>query len=156
VLPAARWGTLRALLDAPEPPPAVELLAPARELLRHYHGDFLAREAPLPCITRLRDDLRQHVVTALADLAGVLCRGSLHDEAAKLYERATAIDPCRERLYRDWMTCLQQQGEVAEGLRVYRRCRELLADRLGSRPSEATEALHRALRATSASPGAPD
>ncbi|MBN8453108.1 BTAD domain-containing putative transcriptional regulator [Accumulibacter sp.] len=149
-------GKLRALLDAPEPPPAAELLAPARELLRHYHGDFLAREAPLPCFTRLRDDLRQQVVTALADLAGVLCRGSLHDEAAKLYERATAIDPCRERLYREWMTCLQQQGEVAEGLRVYHRCREVLADRLGSRPSEATEALHRALRATSSSPGAPD
>ena len=149
-------GKLRALLDAPEPPPAAELLAPARELLRHYHGDFLAREAPLPCFTRLRDDLRQQVVSALADLAGVLCRGSLHDEAAKLYERATAIDPCRERLYREWMTCLQQQGEVAEGLRVYHRCREVLADRLGSRPSEATEALHRALRATSSSPGAPD
>ncbi|QKS29449.1 MAG: hypothetical protein HT579_11350 [Candidatus Accumulibacter similis] len=149
-------GNVRALLDAPDPPPAVELLAPARELLRHYQGDFLAREAPLPCITRLRDDLRQHVVTTLADLASVLCRGSLHDEAARLFERATAIDPCRERLYRDWMICLQQQGEFAEGLRVYRRCRELLADRLDSRPSEATEALHRALREASASAGAPD
>ena len=125
-------GNVRALLDAPDPPPARELLAPARELLRHYHGDFLAREAALPCITRLRDDLRQQVVSALADVAGVLCRRSLHDEAAKLYERATAIDPCRERLYREWMTCLQQQGEVAEGLRVYQRCREVLADRLGS------------------------
>ena len=140
----------------PDPPPAVELLAPARELLRHYQGDFLAREAPLPCITRLRDDLRQHVVSTLADLAAVLCRARLHDEAAKLYERATAIDPCRERLYRDWMICLRQQGEFAEGLRVYRRCRELLADRLDSRPSEATEALHRALREASASAGAPD
>lgn len=138
-------GNVRALLDAPDPPPAVELLAPARELLHHYQGDFLAREAPLPCITRLRDDLRQHVVTTLADLASVLCRGSLHDEAARLYERATAIDPCRERLYRDWMICLQQQGEFAEGLRIYQRCREVLADRLDSRPSEATEAVRRAL-----------
>jgi len=125
-------GNVRALLDAPDPPPARELLAPARELLRHYHGDFLAREAALPCITRLRDDLRQQVVSALADVAGVLCRRSLHDEAAKLYERATAIDPCRERLYREWIICLQQQGEFAEGLRVYQRCREVLADRLGS------------------------
>ncbi|EXI75119.1 MAG: DNA-binding transcriptional activator of the SARP family protein [Candidatus Accumulibacter sp. SK-11] len=89
------------------------------------------------------------MVRALADLAGALCRGSPHDEAAKLCERATAIDPGRERLYRDWMICLQQQGEVAEGLRAYQRCRQVLADRLDSRPSAATEALRRALRWTS-------
>jgi len=149
-------GTVRALLDAPAPPPAAELLAPARELLRHYQGDFLAREAPLPCFTRRRDELRQQVVTALADLAGALCRGSLHDEAARLFERATAIDPCRERLYRDWMICLQQQGEIAEGLRVYQRCREILADRLGSRPSAATEAVRRALGEASGDAGERD
>ncbi|MCM8612772.1 BTAD domain-containing putative transcriptional regulator [Accumulibacter sp.] len=148
-------GTVRALLDAPEPAPA-ELLASARELLRHYQGDFLAREAPLPCFTRLRDDLRQQMVTALADLAAALCRTGLHDEAAKLYARATAIDPCRERLYRDWMSCLQQQDELAEGLRVYQRCREVLADRLGSRPSATTEALRRALLKASASTEARD
>ncbi|HRD90985.1 MAG TPA: bacterial transcriptional activator domain-containing protein, partial [Accumulibacter sp.] len=149
-------GNLRSLLDARDPPPAAELLALARELLRHYQGDFLSRESELPCVIRLRDDLRQQIVTALADVAGVVCRGSLHVEAASLYERAAAIDPSRERLYRDWMACLQQQGEVAEGLRVYRRCREVLADRLGSRPSEATEALQRALREASSSAGERD
>lgn len=149
-------GAARALLDAPAPPPAAELLVPARELLRHYQGDFLAREAPLPCITRRRDELRQQVVTTLADLAAALCRAGPHDEAARLFERATAIDPCRERLYRDWMICLQQQGEIAEGLRVYQRCREILADRLGSRPSAATEAVRRALQEASGDAGKRD
>jgi ATP/maltotriose-dependent transcriptional regulator MalT/DNA-binding SARP family transcriptional activator len=149
-------GKVRSLLDAPAPPPDEALLASARELLRHYPGDFLAREEALPCVVRLRDELRQQVVSALADLAGILCRSHLHDAAARLYERAVAIDPCRERLYRDWMICLQQQGESAEGLRVFQRCREMLADRLGSRPSEATEAVARALAEAAAGTGPRD
>ncbi|MCM8614290.1 BTAD domain-containing putative transcriptional regulator [Accumulibacter sp.] len=147
-------GKVRSLLDAPTPPPAEALLASARELLRHYPGDFLAREEALPCVVRLRDELRQQVVSGLADLAGILCRSHLHDAAATLLERAVTIDPCRERLYRDWMICLQQQGESAEGLRVFQRCREMLADRLGSRPSEATEAVARALAEAAAGAGA--
>ncbi len=132
-------------LHAPDPPPAVEVLAPKSVLLRHCQGDFLPREAPLPCFTDLRDDLRQQWTTGLADLASILCHDGQHHQA-KRYRGATAIAPCHQRVHRDRTICLQQQAELAEGPCVYQRSREVLGDRLGVQPSSVAEALCRTLR----------
>jgi DNA-binding SARP family transcriptional activator len=57
------------------------------------------------------------------------------------------IEPFRESGYRLLMSVLRAAGERAEALRVYERCRNLLADELGVRPSRETAALHRELLA---------
>ncbi len=86
-------GQLRATIDHRLGTSETDFLILAMDLLCHYPGDFLAREATLPCVARRRDDLRQQVVEALADLADILCRAGRYDEAAKLFERATTIEP---------------------------------------------------------------
>jgi DNA-binding SARP family transcriptional activator len=57
------------------------------------------------------------------------------------------VEPFRESGYRLLMTVLRATGERAEALRVYERCRNLLADELGVSPSPETAALHRQLLA---------
>jgi DNA-binding SARP family transcriptional activator len=55
------------------------------------------------------------------------------------------IEPFRESGYRLLMNQLQAAGERAEAMRVYERCRALLAEELGVSPSSETAALHRQL-----------
>jgi DNA-binding SARP family transcriptional activator len=55
------------------------------------------------------------------------------------------LEPFRESGYRLLMTLLDRAGERAEAMRVYERCRRLLADELGVSPSAATATLHRRL-----------
>jgi DNA-binding SARP family transcriptional activator len=62
-----------------------------------------------------------------------------------LAEEAVAAEPFRETGYRRLMQLLRDQGNRAEALRVYERCRRLLRDELGVSPSSETEALYMAL-----------
>ena len=50
-----------------------------------------------------------------------------------------------EALYRRLMAAYREQGEPAEALNVYRRCREMLSIVLGAKPSAETEAVRATL-----------
>jgi len=65
--------------------------------------------------------------------------------AAKWAEEAVASEPFRESGYRRLMEAHVAAGDRAEALRVYERCRRLLADEFGAYPSPETEALYRRL-----------
>jgi DNA-binding SARP family transcriptional activator len=56
-------------------------------------------------------------------------------------EQAVALEPYRESGYRRLMLLHHRAGDRAEALRVYERCRRLLAEELGTAPSPETEAL---------------
>lgn len=58
------------------------------------------------------------------------------------HQRALAADVLSEPTYRALMRIHLALGERAEAIRLYRRCRELLADVLGTEPSAATRALY--------------
>ena len=60
-------------------------------------------------------------------------------------EQAIALEPFRETGYRRLMEAHVASGNRAEALRVYERCRRLLADELGTYPSPETESLYRVL-----------
>ena len=60
-------------------------------------------------------------------------------QAVEVYERGLEVDSLAEPLYQHLMLCLQQQGQHAEVLRSYRRCRDLLSIVLGVRPARHTE-----------------
>lgn len=82
---------------------------------------------------------------ALSVLAEACLRMGDAREAAKWAERETALEPFRESGYRRLMDAHMAGGNRAEALRVYERCRRLLADELGTYPSPETEAIYRGL-----------
>jgi DNA-binding SARP family transcriptional activator len=61
--------------------------------------------------------------------------------ALRAAEQAVALEPFRESGYRRLMRLHLRGGDRGEALRVYERCRRLLAEELGTKPSEETETL---------------
>jgi DNA-binding SARP family transcriptional activator len=61
--------------------------------------------------------------------------------AIRLLQRALVQDPLDEALHRALIQAWLQQGEQAEALRAYHRCREVLAEQLGVAPAAKTRAL---------------
>jgi ABC-type transport system substrate-binding protein/DNA-binding SARP family transcriptional activator len=99
---------------------------------------------------------------ALGVLADACLRLGDEAQAAKWAEQAIALEPFRETGYRCLMGAHVAAGNRAEALRVYERCRRLLAEELGTYPSPETESIYRELLdapsspAEAASPQAPD
>jgi len=87
-------------------------------------------------------DIRERALTVLAD-AG-LGSGAAR-EAARWAEELIALSPFREAGYRRLMEAHVVAGNRAEALRVYERCRQLLAEELGAYPSPETESIYRGL-----------
>jgi peptide/nickel transport system substrate-binding protein len=87
-------------------------------------------------------DVRGRALSVLADAS---LRSGDAPEAAKWAEQATALEPFRETGYRRLMEAHAAAGNRAEALRVYERCRRLLAEELGTYPSPETESVYRAL-----------
>ena len=70
------------------------------------------------------------------------------------YQRALAADVLCEPTYRALMRTHLALNERAEAIRVYRRCRDLLASVLGIEPNAATRAMYdAALAPMAAAPG---
>lgn len=65
--------------------------------------------------------------------------------AAAVAEESVRLEPYREAGYRQLMAVHAAGGNNAEALRVFERCRRLLATELGVDPSPQTQAAHRAL-----------
>jgi DNA-binding SARP family transcriptional activator/ABC-type branched-subunit amino acid transport system substrate-binding protein len=96
-------------------------------------------------------DVRGRALTVLAEAS--LRSGEAY-EAAKWAEQAIALEPFRETGYRRLMEVHAAAGNRAEALRVYERCRLLLADELGAYPSPETESIYRGLLELPSAPGA--
>ena len=62
-------------------------------------------------------------------------------EAGRLYARIVEIYPLDEELWRLLINCQIKQGEHAQALHLYNRCREMLSKAMSVMPSAATLAL---------------
>ena len=95
------------------------------------------------------DGKRRELADLRARALGVLTEASLRSgdapEAVKWAEQTIALAPFRETGYRRLMEAHVAAGDRAEALRVYERCRRLLADELGAYPSPETESIYRSL-----------
>jgi LuxR family transcriptional regulator, maltose regulon positive regulatory protein len=111
-----------------------------------YRGHFLHEEGEQPWAVAYREQLRGHVVSLVQRTGTELQHSGEIGAAIKLYERALVLDNLAEPLYRDLMHCLREQGESAEALKTYRRCKEMLSIVLGVAPSKETQALAATLR----------
>jgi len=84
-------------------------------------------------------DIRSRAVTALAEAC---LRTGAGGEAAGWAQQAIELEPFRETGYRLLMEAHAADGNRAEALRVYERCRRLFADELGAYPSPETESVY--------------
>ena len=73
------------------------------------------------------------------------CVRATRARRAQWAEQTIALAPFRETGYRRLMEAHVAAGNRAEALRVYERCRRLLADELGAYPSPETESIYREL-----------
>jgi YVTN family beta-propeller protein len=87
-------------------------------------------------------DVRLRALSALADAC---LRSGDAPDAVNWAEQSIALEPFRETGYRCLMKAHVAAGNRAEALRVYERCRQLLAEELGTYPSPETESIYREL-----------
>lgn len=100
-----------------------------------------------------RARLRETLVRALDCLAEVNRLSGDSAAAIRAAEELIVLEPFRETGYRRLMQAHIAAGNRAEALRVYERCRHLLAEELGAYPSPETESIYRGLLDTPPSPG---
>ncbi len=110
-----------------------------RDLLKLYAGHFLAPESNESSVITARDKLKAKFIRAISILGARMEAHRQWDQAASLYARALELDNLAEGLYRRLMIAYREQGEPAQALNVYRRCRDMLSVVLGAKPSPETE-----------------
>jgi len=98
-----------------------------------------------PWVDQRREALRRLLLRALDVLSEVHAWNREPSLAVRVAEQAVALEPFRESGYRRLMALHQRAGDRADALRVYERCRRLLADELGTTPAAETEAVRAAL-----------
>jgi branched-chain amino acid transport system substrate-binding protein len=103
-----------------------------------------------------RRELADVRVRALERLVDASLASADYSEAAKLAEQVVQLEPYRESAYRRLMQAHAAAGNRAEGLRVYERCRQFLADELGAYPSPEIESIYRELLAAPAAEPRPE
>jgi YVTN family beta-propeller protein len=160
VLPEQSWVDVVAAASAAQE--AEEALA-AGELESAKAAAALAaslvREPFLPgeegtWIEEKRHEFGDIRIRALSTLCDACLRSGDAPQAVRWAEQTIALEPFRETGYRRLMEAHAAGGNRAEALRVYERCRRLLAEELGAYPSPETESIYRGLLAAPATPAA--
>ena len=147
------WTDMRALEAAIEAAQRVDeasgtgLAAAAARLLAAYPGTLLGDDEA-PWIAKPRDALRARFTRTLMRLGEILEHRGHWSDAVDLYRRGLEADNLAETFYRGLMRSLAANGEQAEALNAYRRCRELLSIVLGVKPAGETERLYRQIAAS--------
>ena len=126
--------------------PDIALLeAAAPQVLNLYRGHFLTGETEEPWQIPVRNRLAGRFQRFVLRLGEHWETNEAWVRAADLYQRAIELDPLAETFYRRHMICLRAQGQRAEAMEVFRRCRQTLSVVLGVAPSTETEAVFRQL-----------
>jgi len=115
-------------------------IADVGSVLDHYHGRFLPEEGDAPWLIAGREAIAAAVRSALM-IADAVLAGRESERLIAALERAFAADPTSEDLARALMRAWSARGQHAEGIRVYRRLREMLSVILALPPSRETESL---------------
>jgi SARP family transcriptional regulator, regulator of embCAB operon len=95
-----------------------------------------------PWIEQKRRELRAILIRSLELETAILGKRGDYRYALRLAEEAVGLEPFRESCWIELMRIHLAAGNRAEGLRAYDRCRSLLADELGVRPSKETESMY--------------
>lgn len=124
--------------------PAIQAYEQARRL---YRGDFLAEDRYADWTFPPREFYRERFLTLLTELGECYAQQGRYRLAIARLQEALGHDPVRESLYVRLMLYHYYAGERPQALRVYERCRMLLAQELEVPPLEATARLAEQIRA---------
>ena len=113
----------------------------ARSALALYRAAFLSQEPETPWLLEARERNKNRFVRTIERLGTDLERRGLVADAVRLFDRGTEIEPVAETFYRRLMLAYERQGDNAEAMRVYRRCRDMLSILLSIAPSRETRAI---------------
>jgi len=141
------WALERALgaLERALPERQSERIAAlAKAAVALHRGPYLRAESSAWAVGA-RERLRAKFLRVVAGAAEALTADRRAADAVRCYEKALEVDPVAERLYQGLMRCHLDLGQRADGLAVYRRCRETLARELALAPSPKSEALRTSL-----------
>ena len=150
-LPEGSWVDLVAAKDAADEAEAALARGDAESAKRGAAlAESLTRAPFLPgddgtWVEEQRRELSWIRTRAVSALAEACLQGEEAEESVRWAELAVEAEPFRESGYRLLMKGHMAAGNRAEALRVYERCRGLLAEELGAFPSPETDALYRDL-----------
>ena len=114
-----------------------------QEALALYRGEFLADLDPAFVGSWMeRERLRELYLNAMDHLAALYREQRREGEAAELYLKALAVDPCREGTVRQLMQLALERGDRAAALAHYRRLEMALWRELQILPSQETQRLY--------------
>jgi DNA-binding SARP family transcriptional activator len=113
-----------------------------------YQGDYQILAHDLTCALATRERLLACYLSALDQLGQVYFEQRRFQQAAECYQRLLERDEYREDVHCQLMRCYSQLGRRSEALQQYKRCATLLANDLGLKPMQETQALYGAIFGT--------
>jgi SARP family transcriptional regulator, regulator of embCAB operon len=134
----AEAALARGDLDAAYGPSQVALHVAERGFLPGFNAPWIEDQR------RRLDDVLVRALEATAEW-GLAAGGSGMATAERAARRLVDLAPFRESGYRLLMTALEASGNLAEALRLFERCREMMRDELGTVPGPDLRAVHRRL-----------
>jgi DNA-binding SARP family transcriptional activator len=93
------------------------------------------------------EEYQRSVLSLLDQLTSRQLAHGQAGEAARWARRQLELDPYREQAHRQLMAALALSGERSAALAHYEACRRVLAEELGCKPDDETQALYARIRA---------
>lgn len=97
-------------------------------------------------VLTLREHIRARILTALHELTQYLLNQGKYGEAEKYALRQIELEPYREEAHRALMQILAKSGQRSAALAHYDRCKKILDEELGIKPSDETKGLYDRIR----------
>lgn len=124
----------------PSPGPPVDAAA-LRTCVELYRGDFLAGFFDDWAVAD-QDHYRQRYLVALSRLVDVTKANGAYEEALAYARRLTHHDSLNEEAHQEVMRLCFLLGRTSEAVQQFERCRSVLAEEMGTEPSEPTIELY--------------
>ncbi len=113
----------------------------AEEAMDLYRGDFLALDDSSFWLLTRRERLKSKLIRLVDGLGRYYEFRQQWEKAIRCYLRALDVHHLQEMFYRSIMRCHLCQGQQAEALAIYERCRTLLKAGLDIEPAQETQKL---------------
>ncbi len=122
-----------------------KVLRLAEKAFAFYRGHFLPADEEEFWSISYRERLRAKFSALISKVAYQLERAGQWENAMEYYRKGLDIDDTSEEFYQRLMICNRELELYANAIEVYKRCKKLLATKLGIDPSPKTEAIYRSI-----------